>query len=94
MKKEFKDWLISENYRIAKEYRLLLWQEYNKAKIFFGAINEIVKPVLISALRKIELPPYNKYDGNLDRKLQIEIFNKIPKIEKQDILVKFILENF
>jgi hypothetical protein len=94
MRQEFKEWMIAENYRVAQLYRQMLYKEYQKTKSFFGDICEFVKPVLLSSLRTIELPPYRKYEGKLDRDKQAEIFHSIPKVNKADLLAEFIMENF
>jgi hypothetical protein len=72
----------------------MLHKEYQKTKLFFGEISLGVKPVLLSSLRTIELPPYRKYEGKLDRDIQAEIFHSIPKVNKADLLAEFIKENF
>jgi hypothetical protein len=94
MKTEFKEWMIAEHYRVAQLYRQMLYKEYQKTKLFFGVITLGVKPVLLSSLRTIELPPYRKYEGKLDRDIQAEIFHSIPKVNKADLLAEFIMENF
>lgn len=94
MRTEFKEWMIAEHHRVAQEYRQRLYKEYQKTKSFFGTICEFTKPVLLSSLRTIELPPYRKYEGKLDRDKQAEIFHTIPKVNKADILSEFIKENF
>jgi hypothetical protein len=94
MRQEFKEWMIAEHYRVAQLYRQMLHKEYQKTKLFFGEISLGVKPVLLSSLRTIELPPYRKYEGKLDRDIQAEIFHSIPKVNKADLLAEFIMENF
>ena len=94
MRTEFKEWMIAEHYRVAQEYRQMLYKEYQKTKAFFGNICGFTKPVLLSSLRTIELPPYRKYEGKLCRDKQAEIFHTIPKVNKADILSEFIKENF
>ena len=94
MRTEFKEWMIAEHYRVAQEYRKMLHKEYQKTKAFFGNICGFTKPVLLSSLRTIELPPYRKYEGKLCRDKQAEIFHTIPKVNKADLLAEFIKENF
>lgn len=94
MRTEFKEWMIAEHYRVAQLYKQMLYKEYQKTKLFFGEISLGVKPVLLSSLRTIELPPYRKYEGKLDRDIQAEIFHSIPKVNKADLLAEFIKENF
>ena len=94
MRTEFKEWMIAEHHRVAQEYRQRLSNEFEKTKKFFGKIDLFVKPVLLSSLRTIELPPYRKYEGKLDRDKQAEIFHTISKVNKADILSEFIKENF
>jgi hypothetical protein len=94
MRTEFKEWMSAEHYRVAQLYRQMLYKEYQKTKDFFGEITLGVKPVLLSSLRTIELPPYRKYEGKLDRDKQAEIFHQIPKVSKAELLAEFIKENF
>ena len=94
MKTEFKEWMIAEHHRVAQEYLQRLHIEFEKAIKFFGKIDLFIKPVLLSSLRTIELPPYRKYEGKLDRDKQAEIFHTIPKVNKADLLAEFIKENF
>lgn len=94
MKQEFKDFIIAENFRIAQEYRLLLHKELVNSKIIFSKTYNNALPIILSCLKSIDLPKYNKYNGNLDIDIKAEIFASIPKVDKQQILHQFIKDNF
>lgn len=82
----FIDWLENEQYRIACEYRKKLYLEIREAKKVMGDNNSLYLPILISSLKKISIPPYNKYEGVLCKEKQKDIFNKARKFDATDIL--------
>lgn len=94
MRKEFKDFIIEENFRIAHEYRLLLYKELINSKIIFAKSFDHALPFILDCLKLVELPKYNKYQGKLDIDIKAEIFSKIPKVNKEQILNQFIKDNF
>lgn len=86
MEHNFKEWLISENYRISQAYRLALWQELQH-------LDGMPNAIKISHLRLVDFPKYNKYSGDLSREKQTAIFNEVRKLDKQEIYTTFIKEN-
>lgn len=84
----FLAWLEDEHHRIAQEYRMKLWIEIQEAKKVMGENNNLYKPVLISSLKQIEMPPYKKYDGSLCKEEQKVLFDASRKPSKRDILIE------
>jgi hypothetical protein len=90
----FKDWLLSENYRIAQEYKKLMYNELVECRKSFGYDLGLAMPVFLSTIKNdIELPPYNKYEGSLPKEQQQVIYNSLPKLNKDKIRIEFIKEN-
>ena len=90
----FTEWLLAENYRIAQEYRKLMYAELIECRKTYGEDLGLEMPVFLSTIKKdIDMPPYNKYEGSLSKEKQLEIFNRLPKLNKDAIRQQFIKEN-
>jgi hypothetical protein len=92
IKEDFLEWLENEHHRIATRYRQLLYNEIVEAKKVMGENNNLYKPILLSCLKQIALPPYNEYKGLLDRASQKVLFEQARKVDKQAILHEMINE--
>ena len=83
--KEFTTWLQDESYRVAQAYRVALWKELQDLKDIIRAT-----PIIISHLRSVEIPKYNKYEGLLCKATQLVIYNTLPKVDFPLIRTEFI----
>ncbi|MFY7963553.1 MAG: hypothetical protein ACOVO1_01545 [Chitinophagaceae bacterium] len=81
-------WLNNQHYNIAANYRAALQREIDIAKHY----NYTNEPLLIAALKQIELPKNETYKGTLTRNEQFLIFNQERKINKQAILQEILKE--
>ena len=83
---DFAKWIEQEYFEQAKAYRIALWKAWQ-------TVIDFPMPVIISELRMVALPTFNKYEGPTPRSEQQQIFNTIRKPDFAQIRVEFIKQN-
>ena len=83
----FQQWLIDQYHAQAMEYRRRLQYEVSYCKRVHNVIDERVKNMLHSALKEVQVPPIEKWDGNKEDCMQIWL--DTPKPNYKEILKEF-----
>jgi hypothetical protein len=83
---DFTTWLTNEYFEQAKAYKIALWKAWQ-------SVIDFPMPVIISELRMVALPTFNKYEGLTPRSEQQQIFNTIRKPDFATIRAEFIKQN-
>lgn len=79
----YTEWLIEQHYKAAQHYRVALYKAWQ-------SVVDFPMPVIVSELRMVALPKYDSCTITLPRETMVEIYNKIPKPDWQQIRIDFI----
>jgi hypothetical protein len=84
----FQQWIKDQYHTQASEYRRRLQYEVNYCMRVFGSITPEIREVLNKALKEIQPPSIEKWDGNKEGCMAI--FESTPKPNWKEILNEFI----
>lgn len=90
--KHFLAWLEDEHYRVAHEYRVALIKEIVGAKKVCADISKDLA-IIMAALKEIKVPPYNNFEGTLEKAKQLKFYNQMSKPDFTQIFHETIKNN-